>query len=291
MLFLAGSVLLSAWLNIVFKLCNQYGINVFQTIVYNYIVCVLTGLWMLPGSPGQLPGLAESVWPYALMLGLGFILTFNLTALTVKHNGVATATVATKVSLVIPFLASLMLYGDQMTLLKGAGMVLTLVAVVLTFMPKRTLGAVVQPATVWQPVSIFIGCGLLDTLVKYVEHYHLTADTAGPFLVLCFGIAGIAGIIGLIGGFISGSIVFQTRALWAGVLLGIPNYFSIWCLIRLLKVYPDQSSVWIPVNNVAIVIVNVLVGMLLFRESLSRTNKIGIGVALLAILLLSSTST
>lgn len=290
MLFLAGSVFLSAWLNIVFKLCNRYGINVFQTIVYNYAICVLTGLWMMPGEARQLTGLAASVWPFALMLGLGFILTFNLTALTVKHNGVATATVATKVSLVIPFLASLMLYGDQLTVLKGAGMALTLLAVVLTFMPQRSAGVGVSRASVWLPVSIFIGCGLLDTLVKYTEHHHLTNDTAGPFLILCFGVACMAGIILWVAGLLSGSIVFQPKALWAGILLGIPNYFSIWCLIRFLKAYPDHSSVWIPVNNVAIVVVNVLVGLLLFRESLSRTNKIGIGVALLAIILLSSTA-
>lgn len=290
MLFLAGSVVLSAWLNIVFKLCNRWGIQVFQTIVFNYAVCVLTGLWMMPESPQTLIGHTQSLWPYALMLGLGFILTFNLTALTVKHNGVATATVATKVSLVVPFVASILLYGDELTIMKGVGIILTLLAVVLTFMPQRHSGTKVHPAAIWLPISIFIGSGLLDTLVKYVEHHHLTDTSAGPFLIICFGVACLTGLFLLLAGLLSGSIKFQPRAILAGVLLGIPNYFSIWCLIRLLKEYPNHSSVWIPVNNVAIVVVNVLVGMLLFRESQSRTNQVGIGVALLAMLLLSSTA-
>lgn len=291
MLFLTGSILLSAWLNIVFKLCKHFGIDTFQTIVYNYAFCVLTGLLLMPTTNEQITALSIDLWPWALTLGLGFILTFNLTALTVKRNGVATATVATKVSLLIPFMAAFILYGDQLNALKFTGIILTLVAVILTFMPNSEQGVQSNPGSIWLPLSIFIGSGLLDTVIKYVEHHHLTEQSTGVFLILCFGVAFVVGVVLLIVAFITRKVIFQPKALLAGIILGVPNFFSIWCLIRLLKVYPSQSSVWIPVNNVAIVLVNVLIALWVFKEPLSRINKMGIGIALISIILLSATST
>lgn len=283
MLFILGSILFSAWLNIVFKLCERFGIDTFQTIVVNYGVCVLTGWMMLPPETLSLPA-NTNVW--AIVLGAGFILTFNLTALTVKQNGVATATVATKVSLVIPVLFSLWLYNDRLDIWKIIAILLTLVSVVLTFMNKRS-DADAQKKTMLLPLSIFIGCGLLDSLIKYLEHFHLSSQTADAFLVRCFLTAFSIGILLAIIGWIKGSIRFSYKVILAGIVLGVPNYFSIWCLIQGLKLYPDNSSVIIPVNNLGIVLINVLLGLLIFKEPLSKTNKLGIGLALLAILLLS----
>lgn len=283
MLFLLGSILFSAWLNVVFKLCERFGIDTFQTIVFNYGVCVLTGWMMSPPESFTLP-VATNIW--AAVLGAGFILTFNLTALTVKQNGVATATVATKVSLVIPVIFSLWLYNDQLDLIKSAGIVLTLFAVVLTFMNKRSIG-VEKQKSIWLPFSIFIGCGLLDSLIKYLEHFHLTINTADTFLMRCFLTAFLIGLVMMMVGWITGRLQFSYKVVLSGIVLGIPNYFSIWCLIQALKLFPNDSSTLIPVNNIGIVLINVLIGLWVFKEPLSLRNKLGIGLALLAILLLS----
>jgi drug/metabolite transporter (DMT)-like permease len=288
MLYLMGSIFLSAWLNVVFKLCSKFGINTFQTIVCNYGFCVMTGMLMSSGVTQEVP--VES-HKWAVILGLGFLSTFYLTALTVRHNGVATATVATKVSLIIPFTFSLIFYGDAFTGMKMLGILLTIVAVILTLMPSQEQKLeTVDKKNLLLPWSIFLGCGILDTIVKFVEHYHLSEATAGVFLRNCFTTAFGLGVVVLIISLIKGKIQFQPKAIVSGLLLGVPNYFSIWCLIQFLKIYPDNSSVWIPVNNVSIVIVNVLVGLLIFKERVSTLNKWGIGLALLAITILSATS-
>lgn len=284
MLFLAGSILLSAWLNIVFKLCAKLNIDTFQTIVFNYGFCVLTGIVLTSSSGTAIPP-ASVIW--AFVLGLGFILTFNLTAMTVRLNGVATATVATKVSLIIPFILSLYIYKDGLNAFKLIGIIITILAVIFTLLPEKQAGVSVELKRILLPLSIFFGCGLLDATIKYTEHHYLTEETADVFLMHCFLIAFIAGVVLLAIGLFTGRIRFDYRALISGLILGVPNYFSIWCLIRFLKLHPENSSVWIPVNNVGIVLVNVLIGIGLFKEKLSFLNKVGIGLALLGIALLS----
>ena len=78
-------------------------------------------------------------------------------------------------------------------------------------------------------------------------------------------------------------MTFAWKNLLAGVLIGVPNYFSIWCLVRFLKNSPWQSSASIPVNNMGIVLFSAVVAWLLFKERLSLINWLGILLSLIAI--------
>ena len=70
-------------------------------------------------------------------------------------------------------------------------------------------------------------------------------------------------------------------------MIGVPNYFSIWCLLQVLKQYADNSSAIIPINNMGIVLFSAIVAWLLFRERLSAINWAGILLALGAIALIA----
>jgi uncharacterized membrane protein len=85
----------------------------------------------------------------------------------------------------------------------------------------------------------------------------------------------------------TGRLRFAFKHLLAGVLIGVPNYFSIWCLVKFLKISPWQSSASIPVNNMGIVLFSSLVAWLLFKERLSIINWIGILFSILAIYLIA----
>lgn len=80
---------------------------------------------------------------------------------------------------------------------------------------------------------------------------------------------------------------FQWKSLFAGVLIGIPNYFSIWCLVHFLKQSPWQTSASIPVNNMGIVLFSAVVAWLLFKERLSTINWLGIILSIIAIYLIA----
>jgi multidrug transporter EmrE-like cation transporter len=69
--------------------------------------------------------------------------------------------------------------------------------------------------------------------------------------------------------------------------LGVPNYYSIVFLIKALQTEGFESSTLFTINNVAIVIVSSVVGLLLFKEHFSLRNKIGVFLAILGILLVT----
>lgn len=291
MLFLIGSIILSSWLTLSFKLLERFHINTFQAIVFNYITCVITGSIVNGAFPINAAAVQEPWFKWAMLMGAVFIVLFNVIAKTAQTMGVAIASVANKLSLVIPFLFSIVLYNEAATSLKIAGVLLALVAVVFTCWPstdhKEPSGKVVKPAYFLLPLFLFIGSGLLDTMIKYVETTFVNNSNQNAYLISSFAAAATIGSIRLLIGFTNGSIKFEPKAVLAGIIIGVPNYFSIWCLMGVLKAYAGNSSAIIPINNMGIVLFSTLVAFLLFNEKLSKLNWLGIVLSIAAIALIA----
>lgn len=260
-----------------------------QAIVYNYIVCVITGSFVNGSFPVN-SSLAGEPWlPWALVMGCGFIALFNLAAYTVQNIGVAAATVAYKLSLVIPFVFSIYLYHEEATVLKIAGVALALLAVWFTTRPAGN-GKKAKKVSwfLWaMPLLLFAGSGLLDTMIKYVEQAFIDPGNQDAYLITAFCVAASVGLIILFFLFITGRQRFSGKAVAAGICIGIPNYFSIWCLLGALKGYAGNSSAIIPINNMGIVWFTALVAWFIFKEKLSATNWLGIVLSLGAIALIA----
>lgn len=290
-IFLAGSILLTAWLTLSFKAIDRWGINSRQAIVYNYITCVITGSIVQGGFVADHSLLGEPWLPWALFMGVLFITLFGLVAFIALRISVAVAAVAFKLSLIIPFVFSLVFYGEPATGLKIGGIVLALLAVILTFLPTAQNRKEKHPVVLWlrwlAPVMLFLGSGLLDTVIKYVEQEFIHPGNQNRYLITAFGTAAVTGIIVLLFLYGTGRERFSWKAVGAGLLIGIPNYFSIWCLIHALKGFTGNSSVIIPVNNMGIVLVSSLVAWLAFREQLSAINRAGIILSIGAIALIA----
>ena len=80
---------------------------------------------------------------------------------------------------------------------------------------------------------------------------------------------------------------FGYKNIIAGIILGVPNYYSIIFLIKALQNKNFESSTLFTINNVAIVVVSTLVGLFFFKEKFSVKNKIGVAMAVLAIILVT----
>jgi drug/metabolite transporter (DMT)-like permease len=292
MIYLLGSIILSSYLTLSFKVLQRLNINTLQAIVFNYIACVCTGAFVNGSFPVNKENIGAPWMVWALLMGLMFISIFNVIAFTAQKLGVAVASVANKLSMVIPFIFSLYLYNESATMLKVAGIAVALVAVVLTCYPAQKQDN--DPAAnnyilFLLPVVLFISSGLLDTLIVYVKNSFFInpADNFNDFLISAFSVAGAVGIIILLIGFATGKQSFSVKALLAGIIIGIPNYFSIWCLGKVITAYQGNSSAIIPVNNMGIVLFSAVAAWLLFKERLSLVNWAGIILAIAAIALIA----
>ena len=282
----------SCYLTLSFKVLERLRIPVFQSVVFNYLTCVATGIVVSGGVTINSASFNEPWFSWAILMGLIFIVLFNLIGFTAQTLGVAVASVANKLSLVIPFVFSLYLYNESATWVKITGIFIALLAVVLTCLPSKANAAVTKekPAGLklfLLPAILFLGSGLLDTLVKYVEQTYLNGANNNAYLISSFGTAGVIGGIVLLVLIGSGKQAFDKRSIVAGIAIGIPNYFSILFLVKVLSAYKGNSSAIIPVNNMSIVLVSAVAAALLFGEKLSLLNWIGIVAALAAIALIA----
>ena len=285
MLYLAGAIIFSSWLTIAFKIAERFGISTFQAIIFNYFTCVITGI-LLEGTLPAVASIMRTEWfLWAILMGLMFISIFNLVAYTTKKSGVAIASVANKLSLVIPFIFSVFLYHESIGFLKIAGVLIALIAVFLTCMPSASSNN--KSGFSWNlfflPLVLFAGSGLLDTLIKYVEVNFLDGSNNNLYIITAFAMAGLTGAFLFVCLLINGKERLDVRAMIAGVLIGVPNYFSLWCLVHVLKMHVGNSSAIIPITNMGIVLLSTLVAALFFKERLSKLNILGIILALVSI--------
>ena len=291
MLFLIGSIVLTSYLTLSFKVVERFEIPNLQVIVFNYITSVVVGSFMDDGFPIRRYTVEQKWFPWACVMGCLFILLFNLIAYTAQKIGVSVASVANKLSLVIPFIFSIYLYNEQATSLKILGVIMALVAVIFTCLKKKPGYTLKKPVgrglLVILPVCLFLGSGILDTMIKYVEQGFLSESNKNAYLITSFAVAGLVGIVIILFLFLSGRQKFDPRSILAGIAIGIPNYFSIWCLLHVLKDHADNSSAIIPINNMGIVLFSTIIGAFVFREKLSNLNWAGILLSIGAIALIA----
>lgn len=291
MLFLLGSIILTSFLTLWFKLLQKWKIPNFQAIVFNYFGCVITGSLVNGDLPLNAANFRQPWFLWACLMGFVFIALFNIIGYNTQKFGVAITSVANKLSLVIPFIFSIYLYNEKVTLLKIAGVIVALVAVALTCWPKNnasaTRGHQGLVMLVMMTAILFVGSGMLDTMIKYVEQAFLNNGNRNDYLITAFAFSALIGSISLVILLAIGRERLSGKAVLAGLLLGVPNYFSIWCLVQVLKIYGDNSSAIIPINNMGIVLFSSIVAWLAFGEKLSKLNWTGIALALAAIALIA----
>lgn len=283
MLYLVGSIVFSSWLTLSFKVVEKFGIHNLQAIVFNYFTCVITGSIINGGFPVEKITFTEPSFPWAIGMGTIFVLLFNLVALTAQRLGVTAASVAYKLSLVIPFIFSIYLYDEVNTALKTMGIILALLSIVLTCYRRTESGVHRSGLILLLPAVLFLGSGLLDTMIKYVEQSFLDESNNNDYLITAFLSAALVGMVLLSIQLLRKKQTLSWKAVLAGMAIGVPNYFSIWCLVRVLKDFTSNSSAIIPINNMGIVLFSSVMAFVLFREKLSAVNWVGIILSLIAI--------
>ncbi len=285
MIYLILSVCCSSYIFVVFKLFERFKVQTVFAIIVNYWVAATVGYLLYEGEK-SLTEIPEKSWFIgSLALGLLFILVFNLMARTSQKIGVSAASVATKMSLAIPVLFGLFLYNEKLSLLKVIGVVLALIAVYFASVKEKT--TLLKKGFLLLPILVFIGSGCIDAALKFFEETHIKQGESPLFSSVVFASAGCIGILFVIVSSFKNPLKVNFKNILAGIALGIPNYFSIYFLIKALR-HPDLNSASIfTINNVAIVMLSTLLGILLFKEQISLKNWGGIALAVISIFLVA----
>lgn len=281
MIYLLLSVLSSTGIFVLFKLFGKYNINTLQAIVVNYFTACICGFLLYKGDINPSEIIQTNWFMAAIALGFLFIAIFNVMALTAQKNGLSVASVASKMSVIIPVVFGVIVFKESVGAQKIIGILLALVAVYLTSVKQK--GDVVLTQSIYLPLILFLGSGIIDTSINYFA----PDDKIALFSATIFAIAASIGVLLLIGNNIRSKGKFKLKSIPLGIALGLVNYCSIHFLLLALRVENTESSTLFTINNIAILVVSTLIGLLLFKEQISNKNWIGISLALISILLVT----
>ena len=285
MFYLVATIVLNVIISVFFKLFPKYGINTLQAIVVNYCVCVVTGCLSIGHMPFTSSVLHVSWLPWALVMGCAFIAIFNMLAYSTRVDGITTTIIASKLSLVIPVVFSLIVYKEHATVAKIIGVLLAFPAVYLT---TKVEGDDHKPQSLLWPVLIFIGGGFLDTVTNYVQLNFLGSEEAeAAYTIFVFATAAAVGLSVVMVLLLMKKMTLQWKSIVAGICVGVPNYFSIYFFIRALNSNFLESSASIPVLNIGILAASALTAIILFKEHVNAMRIIGMTLSVIAILLIA----
>jgi drug/metabolite transporter (DMT)-like permease len=291
MLYLVLSILFSVLLLVNFRVFPRFNISTFQAIAFNYPVCFLTGLLLMPEEQSFRLDLSQNWTWYSLALGVGFIITFILSGLATQKIGMTITSMANNVSLVIPVLFSLLVFergGKVFDWINYLGLLLAVVSVAIaTFKSESNI-----KAKFWLQgglaLAVFWLYGITNTAINYLNiTYIADASKVVPVtLVMVLG-AAISGIIILIIKLLIGTEKLESKNILAAFTLGVPNFLSFYFLILTLGYFGNSGAFVYPIYNMGVILISAFVAILFFREKVSILNKLGLFLAVIAILMIS----
>jgi len=249
-----------------------------HSIVVSYLTSATAGLilfdvdWSL-SSQGWF-------WPAALE-GVGFYLVFRMMALTTQLAGITIASIATKMSVVIPTLIGIIALGESVNVLKVGGLFFGILSVFLA------AGTRVRVAKWILPLLVFVCTGLIDASFKLFQIWGLTDEQFPGFVITIFGFAFVASGLHHI---LQPDRLINPVSAASGVVLGLANLGTVYFVLKALAQPNWESSVVFPLNNFGIVMASTLTAVALFGERPSTATKLSLCSAAIAILLLYAAS-
>jgi len=201
-------------------------------------------------------------------------------------------------SLIAPTLIAILVYGESASPLKIGGILLAISSIFFISLSKSKatdgipLSSSIDESrsgnmALWFfPIATLIGSCIIDTGLYWVNEIGIVNSTNIDFIASIFFFAALFGIFLVIRSYISEGITIRTKDVIAGFALGIPNFFSIYLIIQVLSNGMDGSVVF-PINNVGILTLTAILGVLFFGERFNVQKSIGLLLALTAIALIA----
>ena len=284
MIALIGTIICSTLLLVIFRIFERYEIDSFQAIVVNYFTAFICGI-SIYAADIQPAILTNLTWiPFIGVSAILFISLFIIMAISAQKNGIASTSVAVKMSMALSMLGMILIYKEAISFIKISGVVLALLGVFLLAGANKGTN---KNSASFMLVILFFGSGLLDLHLNYAQKVALSNLSPPLFTAFGFGLAGCIGlVVYIIQGIRSSYKPVRAKNIIAGVTLGIPNFYSIYFILTSYRTLIWQDSSVLAVANVSIVILSVFVGLLVFKEQVNKIKIAGILSALLAITLL-----
>ena len=283
MFYVFLSICCSVIVSVLLKLAKRYQVDVYQAVTWNYSVAiVLTWVFFRP----HLSHLQGAPVVAYFSLGVLLPLLFIVIATSVRLAGIVRTDVAQRLSLFIPVLAAFLIFGEKPNSIKITGIAIGFIAIICLIPWKQKRAVRRRSTNSWfYLVVILIGMGVIDVLLKQVSKV-----TAVPFTTSLFIVFVLAFIVSLIRIDLSDLHQKNTSFSWPHILigwvLGAANFGNILFYLKALRSLVNTPSTVFSTMDIGVIVFGALVGLLIFREKLSRLNLAGIILAIIAVIVI-----
>jgi drug/metabolite transporter (DMT)-like permease len=266
------------------RLFEHFKLDNHQALMWNYVFAAGTGFLLCKqfDTPQQLVN--ESWFGLAILTGFWFIFTYLLMTASTQRSGVTITSLSSKLSVVLPTLAGVVLFNEKLNFVATMGIVLALVALVLVVGGGKRDAINRVSTNRLLPIFIFFGTGTGDILMKLTEQQN-TGDNMSFMIAFIYFIAMLFGILIVAFDLIRGKSKWQWKNAIGGIGLGVINFFSTFCVYHAMRCF--DNVVLFPIYNIGVVSLTALTGWLLFKEKLTWKNYLGLAIAIIAVILIT----
>lgn len=281
MLYLFLCILLNVSLLVIFSRLNKYEVNLFNVIIINYLICVMTGLVIVgPSSYIQVLSTSPGWLPYCIGLGFCFIGGFYLVGLSSQTKGIAPTSIAQRMSFISSVIFGYLVFSDNLNPLSIVACVLGLMATILIQGRDSSVSKSQNRNDFFMLFGVFVLSSMIEIVIFYLAKKGISPPGNFYSTITIFL---SAAIIGWTFWLFYGKPI--TSKEWVGgVILGLPNFFSIYTLFEALN-SNFQGSQIIPWTNLGTLILAFVIGVLLLGERMNKWRSLGAVLAVLSIFL------
>ncbi len=281
MIFLLVSIFCSVTVGVLFKLAKRYQINITQAITWNYLFAIGFSFVFFKPDFGtvKISEFSPTYW----ILGLLMPCIFICLGLSVKNAGLARTDIAQRLSLFISLCAAYFLFKESFDSYKQIGVVFGLVAIVLTMYRKSDL---ISPKKSWIfLLLVFLGFGTVDIMFKMVSRITIVPYTTSLFVI--YVIAFLLSLVYLSYLTITKRTKLQLINFVCGCILGLFNFGNILFYLKAHRAMSDNPSTVFAAMNIGVILAGSFIGILIFKEKLSKWNYLGLVLAVFAIVFIT----
>jgi drug/metabolite transporter (DMT)-like permease len=271
---------------IIFKFFDKLKIDNLQALIVNYITAGFCALLFTKQTIVVHEVLHSDYIYHAIAIGFLFIIVFNFYATGTQKVGIAITTVANKLSLFIPVAVAIVLYpNEQLSIAKLIAFILAAISIYLSSTQNKKLNF--DKKYLWLIILVFVGQGVADTIFNHAQQTAVNDNEKSLFFIVLFMMAGLSGLVILFFKSLKNKLKLSFKNIIGGIALGIPNYASLVFFFNALESSGLEASQVFPVVSMGVIVLSAIIGKLLFKEHLSLYNWIGLGIAIIAIFIIT----
>lgn len=278
MLYLSLAILSSAMVSTVMRLWESRISNNMGMFVANYAICAaLSAFYMEERSFLTVSTGLPAAVVLGLLSGVLFLANFVLLQMNIQRNGVVLAATFMKLGVLIPTIMAVTVFREQPKPLQLVGIALAVAAIILINFEKEGRGTTTFHILL---MVLLLVSGFTDSMANIYDEVG-SSTLKDHYLLFTFLAAGLCALV-------LWHREKQKLTVWdvlSGICIGVPNYYSSRFLLLALHQLP--AVIVYPVYSVLAIVVVTTVGILLFREHLSRKKFTAIAMIFAALALLN----